>query len=188
MKKKWFKSIFIMCCILLIIVGVIGYYFPITIGGKAIQIKENLEFDQILSEEEIGKDKKQLIELVESIHPAFVDGSDLSKYEEAKSHYIQATDREMAVGEFRYETGAYLAEQLDKLVSEYDFIETRRGVGLMQGLVFNKPVGEIISKALDKGLILINAGTHIIRFVPPLVITKENVDEMMSILRSCLEA
>ena len=86
------------------------------------------------------------------------------------------------------ETGAYLAEQLDKLVSEYDFIETRRGVGLMQGLVFNKPVGEIISKALDKGLILINAGTHIIRFVPPLVITKENVDEMMSILRSCLEA
>ncbi len=86
------------------------------------------------------------------------------------------------------ETGAYLEEQLDKLVQEYDFIETRRGEGLMQGLVFKKPVGEIISKALENGLILINAGTHIIRFVPPLVITKENVDEMISILRSCLEA
>ena len=109
MKKKWFKSIFIMCCILLIIVGVIGYYFPISIGGKAIQMKENLEFALLLSKEEIGEDREQLIELVESIHPAFVDGSDLSKYEEAKSHYIQATDREMAVGEFRYETGAYLA-------------------------------------------------------------------------------
>ena len=85
------------------------------------------------------------------------------------------------------ETGAYLEEQLEALVKEYDFIETRRGVGLMQGLVFSKPVGEIITKALDKGLILINAGTHIIRFVPPLVITKENVDEMIGILRACLE-
>ena len=85
------------------------------------------------------------------------------------------------------ETGAYLEEQLGKLVTDYDCIETRRGVGLMQGLVFNKPVGEIITKALDKGLILINAGTDIIRFVPPLIITKENVDEMISILRSCLE-
>ena len=85
------------------------------------------------------------------------------------------------------ETGAYLTEQLDKLVSDYDCIETRRGVGLMQGLVFKKPVGEIITKALDKGLILINAGTDIIRFVPPLVITKANVDEMITILRSCLE-
>ena len=57
----------------------------------------------------------------------------------------------------------------------------------MQGLVFEKPVGEIITKALDKGLILINAGTNIIRFVPPLVITRENVDEMMEILESCLK-
>ncbi len=52
---------------------------------------------------------------------------------------------------------AYLEEQLDKLVAEFDFIETRRGAGLMQGLVCNKPVGEIINKALDNGLILINA-------------------------------
>ena len=56
----------------------------------------------------------------------------------------------------------------------------------MQGLVFDKPVGEIINKALEKGLILINAGANIIRFVPPLVITKENVDEMISILDTCI--
>lgn len=85
------------------------------------------------------------------------------------------------------EVGAYLTEQLDTLAAEYEFIETRRGIGLMQGLVFNKPVGDIITKALEKGLILINAGTDIIRFVPPLIITKSNVDEMIAILRSCLE-
>ena len=84
------------------------------------------------------------------------------------------------------QVGAYLTEKLDELVKKYDFITERRGIGLMQGLVFEKPVGEIITKALDKGLILINAGTNIIRFVPPLVITGENVDEMMEILESCL--
>jgi acetylornithine/N-succinyldiaminopimelate aminotransferase len=82
--------------------------------------------------------------------------------------------------------GAYLTQKLDELAGKYDFITERRGVGLMQGLVFDKPVGEIINKALDKGLILINAGSHIIRFVPPLVITKEHVDEMIKILEACL--
>ena len=85
------------------------------------------------------------------------------------------------------EVAPYLEEKLDELVAEYDCIETRRGAGLMQGLVFNKPVGEIIAKALENGLILINAGTDIIRFVPPLVISKENVDEMISILKECLQ-
>lgn len=85
------------------------------------------------------------------------------------------------------EVGAYLKEKLDELVTEYDCIEERRGLGLMQGLVFKKPVGEIITKALDKGLILINAGTNIIRFVPPLIIEKKHVDEMLSILKTCLD-
>lgn len=85
------------------------------------------------------------------------------------------------------EVGSYLETKLDELALEYDCIECRRGVGLMQGLAFTKPVGDIILKALSKGLILINAGANVIRFVPPLVITKENVDEMTEILRSCLE-
>lgn len=83
------------------------------------------------------------------------------------------------------QTGAYLTEKLDALAEKYDFIVERRGTGLMQGLAFNRPVGEYITKALDKGLILINAGTDIIRFVPPLIITRENVDEMVEILESC---
>ena len=84
------------------------------------------------------------------------------------------------------EVGAYLQVQLDKLVEEFDFIEERRGVGLMQGLVFSEPVRDIIAKAIENGLILINAGNNIIRFVPPLVITKQNVDEMIGILRKSL--
>jgi len=84
------------------------------------------------------------------------------------------------------EVSVYLEEKLDEIAASCDDIETRRGSGLMQGLVFNKPVGEIITKALEEGLILINAGTNIIRFVPSLVITKENVDEMVAILKKCL--
>lgn len=85
------------------------------------------------------------------------------------------------------EVGAYLEEQLESLVAKYDCIETRRGVGMMQGLVFNKPVGDIIKLALDNGLVLINAGASIIRFVPPLVITKADVDQMIQILTKCIE-
>lgn len=85
------------------------------------------------------------------------------------------------------EVSGYLEEGLEKLVESYDEIELRRGAGLMQGLVFDKPVGEIINKALEKGLILINAGTNIIRFLPPLVITKENVNQMLDILTECIE-
>lgn len=84
------------------------------------------------------------------------------------------------------QVGVYLEQQLDALVETYDFIETRRGAGLMQGLVCSKPVGDIITRALDKGLILINAGPDIIRFVPPLIIQRSHVDDMIGILKECL--
>ncbi len=82
--------------------------------------------------------------------------------------------------------GAYLYEQLEGLLSEYDIFTEHRGVGLMQGLVCKEPVGPIINKALEEGLILINAGANIIRFVPPLVITEQDVDDMITILKRCL--
>ena len=81
------------------------------------------------------------------------------------------------------EVGEYLAKQLEEMAAEFDCVETRRGAGLLQGLVFDRPVGGIITRAMEKGLVLINAGTSIIRFVPSLVITKENVDDMIAILR-----
>lgn len=84
------------------------------------------------------------------------------------------------------EVSGYLEETLDAFVEKYDFIKERRGCGLMQGLVFDRPVGGIISAALEKGMILINAGADIIRFVPPLVIEREDIDRMAKILDSCL--
>ncbi|MFI3237987.1 MAG: aspartate aminotransferase family protein [Lachnospiraceae bacterium] len=84
------------------------------------------------------------------------------------------------------EVGAYLSEKLQGLADQYDCIKEVRGVGLIQGLVFDKPVADIIKKAMSKGLIIINAGTNIIRFVPPLIISKEHVDEMLSILEASI--
>lgn len=85
------------------------------------------------------------------------------------------------------EVGPYLAERLEELTQKYDCIETHRGVGLLQGLVFKQPVGDIITRALEKGLILINAGSNIIRFVPALIISKADVDAMIEILDTCIE-
>lgn len=84
------------------------------------------------------------------------------------------------------QVGAYLEEKLNALAAKYEVIQTRRGMGLMQGLVFHMPVGPVINKALEKGLILINAGTDIIRFVPPLVITEEDVDRMAELLDTAI--
>ena len=80
--------------------------------------------------------------------------------------------------------GAYLEEKLDELVAQYDFLKERRGKGMMQGLeVTDRPVGEIVKRALEHGLVIITAGSNVLRFVPPLVITKADVDEMIEKLR-----
>lgn len=84
------------------------------------------------------------------------------------------------------EVSAYLDEKLQVLVKKYDVVKATRGLGLMRALEMNVPVGPYVNKALEKGLLIISAGTHIIRFVPPLVITKDNVDEMIGILDECL--
>ena len=76
----------------------------------------------------------------------------------------------------------YLEKKLDELANRHACILERRGSGLMQGLVFDRPVGPVITRAMEEGLILINAGSNILRFVPPLVITEENIDEMIGIL------
>ena len=78
------------------------------------------------------------------------------------------------------EISGYLEKKLDGLVDKYEFLSERRGKGLMQGLeVAGRPVGEIVSKALENGLIVISAGNHVLRFVPPLIVTREHIDEMI---------
>ena len=85
------------------------------------------------------------------------------------------------------EVAPYLEQRLEEVRARHDCVMERRGLGLMQGLVLDRPVGDIINRCLEKGLILINAGPNILRFVPPLVVTKENVDEMTEILEGCME-
>ena len=85
------------------------------------------------------------------------------------------------------EVSAYLESELDKLVDEFDCVKGRRGKGLMQGLILNKPANDVILKAMDEGLLVISAGAEVLRMVPPLIITKENVDEMITILRKALQ-
>ncbi|MDE6055134.1 MAG: aminotransferase class III-fold pyridoxal phosphate-dependent enzyme, partial [Lachnospiraceae bacterium] len=83
------------------------------------------------------------------------------------------------------ETGAYLYEKLDMLTAKYDYIKVHRGVGLMQGLECDGPVSGVINRAIEKGLLLINAGTNIIRFIPPLIVSKTDVDHMTEIVDDC---
>lgn len=83
--------------------------------------------------------------------------------------------------------GEYLFNRLEEVASQYSGIVAHRGIGLIQGLEFAKPVAPVINAALENGLVLINAGTNIIRFVPPLVITNRDVDEMIGILVKCLD-
>ncbi len=86
------------------------------------------------------------------------------------------------------EVGAYLYEKLEELTEKYDIICSHRGRGLIQGLEFTVPAGPIVSKALlEEKLVLISAGSQIIRFVPPLIIQKTDVDEMAVRLEKVLK-
>lgn len=82
----------------------------------------------------------------------------------------------------------YLEEKLDELVEKHDCLLARRGMGLMQGVVVGngKKVGEVVSAALSQGLIVISAGSDVLRLVPPLIIEKQHVDEMVQKLSAAL--
>lgn len=84
------------------------------------------------------------------------------------------------------EVAPYLEQKLDELVEKYDFLVARRGKGLMQGVVCKLPVGKVAAAALEQGLIVITAGADVLRFVPPLVIEKQHVDEMIEKLEKAL--
>ena len=84
------------------------------------------------------------------------------------------------------DVGEYLGEKLDTLAETKDIAVEARGLGLMRGLELKEPVAPYIAKAIDKGLILMAAGTNVIRFVPPLVVEKSDVDEMIDILGEVL--
>lgn len=91
------------------------------------------------------------------------------------------------IAEHVRELTPYFEEKLDALMEKYDCLTARRGKGFMQGLVVTgRPVGEVVKKGLENGLIVISAGSDVIRLVPPLVIQKEHIDEMIEKLEQSL--
>lgn len=83
--------------------------------------------------------------------------------------------------------GKYLETQLKSLVEKYDVVKAQRGMGLIQGIELTVNPKDVIAKCLDNGLILFSAGTNVIRFVPPLIITRDDVDQMMVRLKKALD-
>jgi len=84
------------------------------------------------------------------------------------------------------QVGAYLYEKLEELAAKCDHIKEHRGIGLMQGIELDIPVSDILKECLNDGLVLISAGANVIRFLPPLVITKEDVDTVINKLSKIL--
>lgn len=83
--------------------------------------------------------------------------------------------------------GDYLKEKLEGMAKAYPFIKEVRGKGLLLGMEFDMPVADIIRSALvDEKMVLINAGSNVLRFIPPLIISKEDVDDALERLKRVL--
>ena len=86
------------------------------------------------------------------------------------------------------EVTPYLEQKLDEIVAKYDCLSGRRGKGFMQGLIVKegyKPI-DFINAARENGLLIISAGSDVLRLVPPLVIEKAHVDEMAEKLEKAI--
>ncbi len=98
---------------------------------------------------------------------------------------IEIFEREDIVGHVN-KVGPYLAKRLDEIVEEADCVTERRGKGLMQGLALSRPAGEVISRAVEEGLLVIQAEGNVLRFVPPLIVEEKHIDEMIEKLKRAL--
>ncbi len=83
--------------------------------------------------------------------------------------------------------GAYFKNELEKLASRHrSLVREVRGRGLMIGVEFKIPIRDVIVKGFDHGMILLYSGLNILRLLPPLVITKEQIDAVCKRLDSIL--
>lgn len=81
----------------------------------------------------------------------------------------------------------YLIEKLDEIVEEFDIVESRRGIGLMQGLVLKQEAKPIVKRLLEDGVIVVSAGVNVIRMLPPFIIEEQHVDEYIEKLKNILK-
>ncbi len=82
----------------------------------------------------------------------------------------------------------YLLDLLGKMAQKHDFIKEVRGLGMLIGIECDTPVKPFVAACLERGLIVGTAGENVLRLLPPLIVTREEIDEAVSILRSVLEA
>lgn len=98
---------------------------------------------------------------------------------------IEIFEREDIVGHVN-KVSPYLTKRLDELVQDVDCVAERKGTGLMQGIALTKPVAEVNSRAIEEGLLVIQAHGNVLRFVPPLIVEEKHIDEMIEKLRRAL--
>lgn len=80
----------------------------------------------------------------------------------------------------------YLFTRLNGIAGSCDSIVELRGKGLMAGIEFDKPVAPLVASLIDAGIICGPAGPNVLRFLPPLIVEKEHIDHMISMLAACI--
>ena len=98
---------------------------------------------------------------------------------------IRIFERDDIVGHVN-KVAPYLTKRLDELAAETDCITERKGKGLMQGLALSKPAGEVNQKAVEEGLLVIQAEGNVLRLLPPLIVEEKHIDEMIEKLKRAL--
>lgn len=84
--------------------------------------------------------------------------------------------------------GSYFKQKLLKLAEKFSFIKEVRGRGLMIGIEFtNGKAAQIKDRCFDKGYLVGSVGANVLRLLPPLIITKQDIDDMIITLDSILE-
>jgi len=83
--------------------------------------------------------------------------------------------------------GQELGARLHKLVESHDFLLEARGLGLMRGLVFNRPVAPVVAACRELGLLVLSAGDQTLRLLPALTVTSQDIHLAMTILQEALE-
>ena len=78
--------------------------------------------------------------------------------------------------------GAYFKAKLEELQAKYKIVKEVRGLGLMLGMELRYDVRNIILKTMERGVLILDAGRTVLRFLPPLVIEKEQIDKTISVL------
>lgn len=124
--------------------------------------------------------------LTPSCHASTFGGTALAS---ATANYVLGEIESRQLLDNVNQMGQYLQEQLTILQSKFDVIKAIKGIGLIQGIeiVEALPTSKIVNSAIEKGLLLVGAGHQVIRFVPPLIVEKKHIDEMVDILESVLK-